>query len=106
MKNGRNKENTVNVVKNSAIHNCPGICINIELSSLVILENNNIYHGRPILLRIFMVDNISIVNNHFVAAHKREGVINDTGVVYDMNTHIYFFSNQDIITDKILIINN
>lgn len=43
----------VSTVKNTAIHNCPGYCSNIEESADISITNTNFYNGRPILLRIY-----------------------------------------------------
>ncbi|EAR99597.2 IPT/TIG domain protein (macronuclear) [Tetrahymena thermophila SB210] len=96
----------VSTVTNSAIHNCPGYCANIEDSSYIQITNTSFYNGRPILMRIKNVNNIAISNNSFVAARKRDYPYDITGMLYDMNAAIYFLSPQDPTVDNILINNN
>ncbi|KAL4508253.1 hypothetical protein ABPG72_003557 [Tetrahymena utriculariae] len=96
----------VSKVTNSAIHNCPGYCANIEDSSYVQITNTCFYNGRPILMRIKNVNNIAISNNSFVAARQRDYPYDIAGMLYDMNAAIYFLSSQDPTDDNILINNN
>lgn len=42
------------------------------------------------MMRISDVNNISISNNSFVAALKRDYPYDTSGMIYDMNAHIYF----------------
>lgn len=103
---GADADKVVSVVNNSAIHNCPGYCANLEESDYVKITNTNFYNGRPILMRIKTVTNINISNNHFVAAIKRDYPYDTSGMLYDMNTAIYFLSAQDPTVNAILISNN
>lgn len=96
----------VSTITHSAIHNCPGYCSNIESSFGVSISNTNFYNGRPILMRIYTATGLSLTNNHFAAARARDYQYDITGMLYDMNAFIYFYSDQDIIADKILIANN
>lgn len=82
----------VSTVKKSAIHRCPGYCANIEESADILIDNTNFYDGRPILLRVYTVTGLTITNNHFVAARARDYAYDTTGMLYDMNAHIYFYS--------------
>lgn len=97
---------TVSVVTNSAIHNCPGVCVNIEGSADITLTNNNIYNSRPISMRIFDASNLIIQNNHFVAALVRDYTYDTTNMVYDFTGHIYFYSKTSVINNHILITGN
>jgi parallel beta-helix repeat protein len=97
---------TVSVVTNSAIHNCPGVCVNIEGSADITLTNNNIYNSRPISMRIYDASNLIIQNNHFVAALVRDYTYDTTNMVYDFTGHIYFYSKTSVINNHILITGN
>jgi hypothetical protein len=54
------ESSTMSVVKNSAIHNCPGVCVNIEGSADITITNNNIYNSRPISMRIYDASNLIV----------------------------------------------
>lgn len=83
---------TMSFVTKSAIHNCPGYCANINSSSDITFDENNFYNGHSVLLRIWTVTNIVITNNHFVGALKRDLLFTPNGMGYEMNAHIYFYS--------------
>ncbi|KAL4508252.1 hypothetical protein ABPG72_003556 [Tetrahymena utriculariae] len=101
-----NGNQIVSVVQNSAFHDCPGYCANIESSSNVNLISNNFFRGKPIFIRINLSTQINLTNNYFVAALKRDYAYDTQGMLYDMNTAIYFLSTQDPVADNILINNN
>ncbi|KAL4484526.1 hypothetical protein ABPG74_019703 [Tetrahymena malaccensis] len=93
-------------VINSSFHDCPGYCANIDTSSNINISNNNFFRGKPIFLGLNQPKNVTISNNIFVAALKRDYPYSVAGMLYDMNTAIYFLSTQDPTADSILISQN
>ncbi|EAR87205.2 IPT/TIG domain protein (macronuclear) [Tetrahymena thermophila SB210] len=93
-------------VINSSFHDCPGYCANIDTSSNINISNNNFFRGKPIFLGLNYPKNVTISKNIFVAALKRDYQYSVAGMLYDMNTAIYFLSTQDPTADSILISQN
>ena len=84
-----NTDGDDSIIKNSAIHDCVGECMNCEYTSHVIVENNVFYNGEKFLLETLHPTDWVIQNNLFIAAKERPDYLSAQTAIWDPVALLY-----------------